>query len=185
MVTDQQTKVTVDTADAHAFVRNLAAALRLKGQCFNVCFVDDIKIQRLNAEFRGRPKATDVLSFPWKDSGPPQFGVASGRKGKEGRWRDEFAGFVGDVVISAETAGRNAVSAGHSTLHEIRWLILHGVLHLLGYDHETDDGEMTRLELSLRGRLRIDGLKGKGQKAKTGVRSRKSGVRRTTRDHGE
>jgi len=65
----------------------------------------------------------------------------------------EFARFLGDVVISAPSARRNARTEGHATLNEIRWLILHGVLHLLGYDHDTDGGEMTALELALREKL--------------------------------
>ena len=65
--------------------------------------------------------------------------------------------FLGDIVISVETARRNARGEGHATLMEIRWLILHGVLHLLGYDHEVDDGEMTALELRLREQLGVDG----------------------------
>jgi probable rRNA maturation factor len=216
MVINSQTKVVVDKADVCAFVRRLTAALRLEGQHFNLCFVDDSAVQQLNAEFRAESTPTDVLSFPWRDGGPPRRGATSSRLLKndvaptfrsaradlkpgatmrvrlrqdvdnrfqpafpraagstehQGRGADEFAGFLGDVVISAEMAGRNARSAGHSTRHEIRWLILHGVLHLLGYDHETDDGEMTRLELSLRDRLGIDtrpakrSSKGKWQKA--------------------
>jgi probable rRNA maturation factor len=67
----------------------------------------------------------------------------------------EFKDFLGDIVISVDTAKRNARKEGHSTLNEIRWLILHGLLHLLGYDHESDQGEMVKLELALRGRLGI------------------------------
>ncbi len=67
----------------------------------------------------------------------------------------QFAGFLGDVVISLETARRNARAEGHSIQNEVRGLILHGLLHLLGYDHETDNGEMTALELSLRDELGI------------------------------
>ena len=69
----------------------------------------------------------------------------------------EFKNFLGDIVISVDTAKRNARKEGHSTLNEIRWLILHGLLHLLGYNHEYDQGEMTRLELALRSRLGISG----------------------------
>lgn len=65
----------------------------------------------------------------------------------------EFRGYLGDVVISAETARRNARAEGHSTHNEVRWLILHGLLHLLGYDHEADHGEMIAFEHSLRARL--------------------------------
>jgi len=75
---------------------------------------------------------------------------------------------LGDVVISVVTACRNARTEGHSTLREIRWLILHGLLHLLGYDHAADNGEMTALEYSLRARL---GVQGQVQK----VRARRRG----------
>jgi probable rRNA maturation factor len=69
----------------------------------------------------------------------------------------EFKNFLGDIVISVDTAKRNARQEGHSTLNEVRWLILHGLLHLLGYNHESDQGEMTKLELALRRRLGIAG----------------------------
>ena len=120
--------------------------LRLGKRKFNVCFVDDRAIKRLNAAYRRKPKPTDVLSFPWQGTnGVRPAGAAA----------DEFAGFLGDIVISVETARRNARREGHSTANEIRWLILHGVIHLLGYDHETDHGEMVALELAMRERLKI------------------------------
>jgi len=198
MVVNSQTKVTLDLADVRAFARKLSAALRLEGQHFNVCFVDDSRIRQLNAEFRGKPKPTDVLSFPWRQPcfGPqtqadsslrfaslrmtvvsechPErsegaaFRCCAPSEGGEIRWGDEFKGFLGDIVISAETARRNAALAGHFTQREIRLLILHGLLHLLGYDHERDHGEMTRLELSLRGRVGVDGLKGKSKRKSIG-----------------
>jgi len=144
MILNQQKRVAVDVAGARLFAGRLRKALRLGRRDFNVCFVDDRAILRLNAEYRRKRKATDVLSFPWQGS--------NGARGAAAR---EFAGFLGDIVISVETARRNARREGHSTANEIRWLILHGVLHLLGYDHETDHGEMTALELSLRERLGI------------------------------
>jgi probable rRNA maturation factor len=169
MITNRQTKVTVHTAHARAFVRRLRAELRLKGQWFNVCLVDDSAIRRLNEDFRGKHKPTDVLSFPCQDLGLSRFRGASRGKGGEAGWEDEFAGFLGDIVISTESARRNAGAAGHSTWKEICMLILHGTLHLLGYDHARDDGEMTRLELSLRVRLGIEQFKGesKSKKQKT------------------
>src|SRR5262245_44413213 len=157
MIANLQNKVPVQLAGARVFVRGISAALGLKGQWFNVCFVDDSHIRRLNEEFRGRPRPTDVLSFPWQDRGPCRLGAASPRKDPEGGWEGEFAGFLGDIVISAETAWRNAAAAGHSTWNEIRWLILHGALHLLGYDHTRDDGEMAALELALGEQLGIEG----------------------------
>lgn len=64
---------------------------------------------------------------------------------------------MGDVAISAETAARNARTEGHAVQQEICWLILHGALHLVGYDHETDHGQMVRLELKLRDKLGVGG----------------------------
>ncbi len=148
--------------------------MRLGRPDFNVCLVDDKEIERLNARFRGKPHPTDVLSFPWRDArnGSPRFsGQANLSRAAQGRpcrpkanhsasnsvARGEFKDFLGDVVISAETARRNARVEGHSTPTEIRWLVLHGLLHLLGYDHEKDGGEMTALELVLRAGLAIQG----------------------------
>lgn len=210
MVINSQTKVSVNTAAVRTFVRKLSAALRLEGRHFNVCFVDDSWVQRLNSEFRGKPRPTDVLSFPWAQLGSgaesradsslrsaslrttpasrchPErrdgsaFPHCAPRRSTEIRWGDEFKGFLGDIVISAETARRNAALAGHFTQREIRWLILHGLLHLLGYDHERDHGEMTRLELSLRGRVGIAGPLRSNQKSKSKkqpAKTKASGIR--------
>ena len=160
MVLNRQRRVSVDVARARAFARRLRVALMLGGRDFNVCLVDDGAMARLNAAFRGKDTATDVLSFPWAGvkvgSGRAPRRGSRGSAGKEGGGR-EFDGFLGDVVISVETARRNARVEGHSTANEIRWLMLHGLLHLLGYNHETDRGEMTAFELALRERLNIAG----------------------------
>jgi len=92
-----------------------------------IALVSDARIRALNRRFRGKDRATDVLSFP-----------------------AEEAGVLGDVVIAAGVAARQAVEAGHSLQAEFRVLALHGLLHLLGYDHEHDDGRMARLERRLR-----------------------------------
>jgi len=94
------------------------------------------ELQALNARFRGQPRPTDVLSFP-----------AMSRA----------AGLAGDLAISADLAALNAKRLGHTTAEEIKILILHGLLHLAGYDHEQDQGEMGRQELRLRRRLRLPG----------------------------
>lgn len=148
MILNCQKAVAVDLAAARLFVRRLRRALRLGKRKFNVCFVDDREIERLNVAHRGAPQPTDVLSFPWQ---------GSGKGAVESPDPVDFRDFLGDVVISVPTARRNARREGHSTRAEVRWLILHGVLHLLGYDHETDQGEMTALEFSLRVKLGIDG----------------------------
>ena len=97
-----------------------------------IAFVSDKRIQKLNQLFRGIDKATDVLSFP----------------------ADE-ANNLGDVAISVDTAAAQAEANGLSFENEIAQLILHGLLHLSGYDHETDNGEMNRFELRLRRQLKI------------------------------
>lgn len=143
MILNRQSEEAVDLGDARRFARRIHLALRLGRRDFNVCFVSDKEIAALNKVYRNRPGPTDVLSFPWSGKGAAK---PTGNK--------EFKNFLGDLVISARAARRNARSEGHSLREEIRWLILHGVLHLLGYDHETDSGEMLALELRLRDRLK-------------------------------
>ena len=102
----------------------------------SVLLAGDEEIRRLNREFRGKDKATDVLSFP--------AGESAGR-----------TKIAGDLAISVETAAREAEKRGHSLDLELRVLLLHGILHLAGYDHETDAGEMERKEIALRKRLEL------------------------------
>ena len=143
-VVNRQSEVRVDFASARTVAKEVHALLKLGRRHFNVCFVSDREIRGLNSRFRKKPVATDVLSFPWE----------SAKESREKSSGGGFKNFLGDVVISPRTARRNARAEGHSIRTEISWLILHGVLHLLGYNHETDNGEMTALELSLRDRLR-------------------------------
>jgi probable rRNA maturation factor len=165
MILNQQSKYVVSSSRLGEFVRELRQALRLGRRDCNVCFVDDRQIKRLNSLYRGKDCATDVLSFAWnaQQRQPPQRPGSEHarsrytRRSANERAVLEFKNFLGDIVISVDTAKRNARKEGHSTLNEIRWLILHGVLHLLGYNHEQDHGEMTRLELALRSRLGISG----------------------------
>jgi probable rRNA maturation factor len=101
----------------------------------SIAFVEDEQMTELNKKYRKKGKTTDVLTFPADDSyGDPT---------EEGRP-------LGDIVISIDQAKRQAVDEKHSLATEIRYLILHGILHALGYDHETDKGEMNALELEVR-----------------------------------
>ena len=129
--------VTAGAARAPGLARWLrqTAPARARGEV-TVAVVPDARVRALNHQYRGKNTTTDVLSFP---AGEP--------------------GELGDVVIAAGVAGRQARQAGHSMAVELRVLALHGLLHLLGYDHEHDDGRMARLErrLRLKGGL-VEGL---------------------------
>ncbi len=103
----------------------------------SIAFVSDRKMRDLNREFRGEDSTTDVLSFPFE---PEEF---------------ESGEILGDIVISVEQAARQAEENGLTLEVEIRQLILHGILHLCGYDHETDNGEMNARELALREELGV------------------------------
>lgn len=144
MIINRQNEYALDLPSLRAYEHKVARVLDLGGRDFNVCFVSDEDISRMNAVYRGKAAPTDVLSFPWE---------GDGESGLEDSTADEFRNFLGDIVISVAAAERNAAGEGHSTEEEIHLLILHGVLHLLGYNHETDHGEMKSLEMSLRERL--------------------------------
>jgi probable rRNA maturation factor len=112
-----------------AWLRAVAPA-RARG-VVSLALVSDRSIRRLNREFAGKDAATDVLSFP---AAGPRVGIP----------------FLGDVVVATGVARRQAREAGHSLLDEVKTLALHGLLHLLGYDHHADRGQMARLEARLR-----------------------------------
>jgi probable rRNA maturation factor len=110
-------------------VRRVLQELGKSGEV-SVLFTGDGEIRSLNRKFRGMNRSTDVLSFPW---------APSGGKG----------GYLGDIAISIPTAKRYAKRAGWPLTEELRFLLLHGLLHLLGHDHETDSGRMNRLQSTL------------------------------------
>lgn len=118
------------------FLSEAQSALRLKGQV-NVLLTTDSNQRALNRRFRHKNKTTDVLSFP--ACADPQL------KNK----------FAGDLSISLPVARRQASEQYHSLISELKVLILHGLLHLSGHDHETDSGEMARKEEKLRARLNL------------------------------
>ena len=120
------------------FLREAQAAVGVKGDVA-VLLARDATLKKLNRQFRGIDKATDVLSFPAS-------GLGSARL---------IAKHGGDLAISFETAQRQAEDHGHSLDEELRVLMLHGLLHLAGMDHETDDGEMAAREMKLRRKLKL------------------------------
>ncbi|WP_353066193.1 rRNA maturation RNase YbeY [Tunturibacter psychrotolerans] len=117
-----------------SFLNRARLAVGLTGQV-EVLLTDDPTLRRLNKSFRGKNKPTDVLSFPT----PDEIAVTH----------------AGDLAISLETAARQAATYGHSLRDEVRILLLHGLLHLSGLDHETDNGEMAAREATLRTKLKL------------------------------
>jgi probable rRNA maturation factor len=115
------------------FVLRARRAVRLSGKV-NVLLTDNAEMRSLNARFRKKSQPTDVLSFPAEP-----FAVRNGKRR-----------FAGEIAISTEVASRSAAKLGHSPVVEVKVLVLHGILHLAGFDHERDNGQMARKEASLR-----------------------------------
>jgi probable rRNA maturation factor len=124
---DVVTTGAIRTAGLGAWLRSIAPS-RARG-VMTIAVVPDARVRALNRQYRKKDRPTDVLSFP-----------------------SDERGYLGDVVIAAGVARRQARQAGHPLATELRVLALHGLLHLLGYDHERDDGRMARLERRLRRR---------------------------------
>lgn len=144
-VVSRQRKVKVDCVGWGEFVeRAMKVVPAEEGVGVTVAFVSDRQMRELNRMWRRKSGTTDVLSFP---SVAEEWERASGG--------DEEGKSLGDVVISVEQAERQAREHGLGFDEEVAQLILHGLLHLCGYDHETDRGEMNALELRLRRRLGI------------------------------
>ena len=129
------------------FAERVRRELGFPEQSVTICFVSDPAIARMNRKFRDKAGPTDVLSFPVRRRRIRPSHSPRGAK----QWRGND--YVGDVVISPETARRYARKHARRLTSELRVLILHGMIHLAGYDHEVDDGEMARLERRLRRRL--------------------------------
>lgn len=149
------------------FVARARQAAGLKG-IVDVLVTSSSEMKSLNRRFRGKDKATDVLSFP--------AGAQDARKedsaGKHDSARKQFAG---EIAISAEIAAQNARELGHSAGEEVKVLVLHGLLHLRGYDHERDQGQMARRENQLRARLGLpSGLIERTQPANNRVRRKQT-----------
>jgi rRNA maturation RNase YbeY len=138
-IVNRQRGRAVDPARWREFGEKALRAIGSEASGATIAFVSDRAMRDLNRRFRGRVGTTDVLSFP---SEQDEFEKPEGLS-------------LGDVVISAEQAARQAAEHGLEFDEEVAQLILHGLLHLCGYDHEADDGEMNALELRLRRRLGI------------------------------
>jgi len=134
---DPPSSTEISKSGLSRFLHRAQAAVGIAGEVA-VLLADDPTLKRLNRDFRGKNKATDVLSFP----APTE---------DEGGQAD----YAGDIAISLDTAARAATLYGHTLRDEIRILLLHGLLHLNGMDHETDSGEMAAREAELRTQLKL------------------------------
>ena len=148
MILNRQRAVRVARGPLEEFFRRVLREMKLRDSDITICFVSDAEIARMNLAFRGKKGPTDVLSFP------------SGTKRRKRTYtestestEDTEKNYLGDIAIAPETARRYAKKNGRSLSNELRVLMLHGVLHLQGYDHETDRGEMDRIEGKLRRRF--------------------------------
>ncbi len=159
MVIWQKNVPGLSDAGFRSFLMRARKAVKLRGDV-QVLITSNSQMRALNRQFRGKDKTTDVLSFPAAE--PP--GTKSTTKSKLKN--------AGDIAISFEIATRNARQLGHSTAFEIKILALHGILHLAGYDHESDNGKMARKEAQLRRELRLpDGLI---ERVRTATRGRRA-----------
>ena len=140
-IINQQRRIKIETADFQQFAEQAINFVKeAKGKDLTIAFVSDRKIKELNKIFRDKNTPTDVLSFPYE---PDQYDYLETDK------------FLGDIVISLETAQKQAAENKLSFETEIKQLILHGILHLCGYDHASDASEMNSIEIKLRDKLKI------------------------------
>jgi probable rRNA maturation factor len=145
VILNRQRRVRVSLHEMEKFLARVLIKLRLRGEVLTVCLVSDAEMLRWNRSYRGKNRPTDVLSFPANESPARRKGGARGAA--------RTSSYLGDIAIAPSVARRNARQFGREFRDEMRILILHGVLHLMGYDHETDKGEMERREQRLRREL--------------------------------
>jgi probable rRNA maturation factor len=138
-IINRQRRFKIDETQWRKFGEQALGVVGAAKRDATIVFLSDDAIRKLNREFRGKDYATDVLSFPAEAEA----------------FETENRASLGEIVISAQRADEQAKQNGLSFENEVQQLILHGLLHLCGYDHETDKGEMNRLEIKLRRRLGI------------------------------
>jgi probable rRNA maturation factor len=147
MILNRQRRVPIQPTGLSRFLARVRRELKLGRRKVTICLMNDAEIAGLNSRFRGKRKPTDVLSFPAEALN------SNGRKGRHRLAKRASGNYLGDIAISPAAARRNARRYGRTLDEELRVLMLHGVLHLLGYDHEADNGQMDRAETRLRRRL--------------------------------
>ena len=160
MIVNRQRSIHLTRRPSESFLRKICRELKVATSDVTICFVSDLEIARMNRRFRRKTGPTDVLSFPAFAQGSSKVVSESARRRKRRPLHTAVTAsreskYLGDIAISPQTAKRNAKKYGRTLADELKILILHGMLHLLGYDHETDRGEMDRIEGKLRQRFNL------------------------------
>lgn len=153
MIVNRQSAVRVSLSELNHFLRRVQRKLRVPYGAVTVCLVTTGQMARWNRTFRRKRGPTDVLSFPAADLAGASPSGRGGRRGmspKAGKDGVSSTSYLGDIAIAPVVARKNARRFDRTLTDELRILILHGVIHLMGYDHETDGGEMDRFEGSVR-----------------------------------
>jgi probable rRNA maturation factor len=151
MILNRQRSVRLSTRALESFLLRVRRELGLKQARVTVCLVSDAEIAGMNQSFRKKHGPTDVLSFPAVNARQPKRSKRLPVSSSPDSWNGDAS--LGDIAIAPAVAKRNAKYYGRTLPAELKILILHGVLHLLGFDHEADRGEMDRTEKKLRRRL--------------------------------
>ncbi len=153
LITYRRKPASLDASSLESFAQRLRAQVA-RGRLFHCRISNDAELQALNAQFRGKNYPTDVLSFPLDPlshgRGSVDFPKRARKQADDAEFREEA---LGDIAISLDRARAQAREWGHSVDDELRILLLHGVLHLTGLDHETDSGQMQRAEIRWRKKL--------------------------------
>ncbi len=159
MILNRQREVRVSISPLEKFLKRAQSRLRLPAGSLTVALVSNADIAGWNRSYRGKNRPTDVLSFPVKRSSPKRSvrkSAAAKAAAAAAPSADSGDGpYLGDIAIAPAVARENAARFGRTFDTEMRILILHGILHLMGYDHETDTGQMERRERTLRREMGI------------------------------
>jgi probable rRNA maturation factor len=149
MILNRQRSVRVSVRDLEEFLEQALRRVRLPAGALTVCLVDNTEMACWNRAYRGKKGPTDVLSFPTNGAQRNEQSRAT-QKWRSAGLAGAFPRYLGDIAIAPAVARRNARRFGRTFREEMRILVLHGILHLMGYDHETDEGQMDRREQRLR-----------------------------------
>ncbi len=154
MILNQQRQVKVSIAELEKFLKKVRRLLRIPANALTICLVTNAEIAKWNRVYRGKNHPTDVLSFATDEPRSKQrIRKLPGKRASFARGAASTPQYLGDIAIAPAVARQNARRLERDLDCEMRILVLHGILHLMGYDHETDQGQMDRREMRLRRQL--------------------------------